>query len=157
MSDLTRDVLALAAQYEPRRLLAAGEAAKRLLEYYQDDAVRIDHLDPATASPAADTQYDFALVAGYLEQVTPHQGAALLARLRDVQAQRFAVIVPEQRDTHWTPDTFIALGLSIHGHYREADPPLLLATYDIANYKRTPDWLSPKNWANPELWDKYRW
>lgn len=153
MADLTHDVLALAAQYEPRRLLAAGDAAIRLLEHYQDDAVEVERLDPATA----DRRYDFALVAGYLEQVTPHEGAALLARLRDVQAQRFAVIVPEQRETHWTPDTFIALGMSIHGHYHEAGQPLLLATYDIANYKRTPDWLSPENWANPELWDKYRW
>ena len=157
MGHLIHDVLALAAQYTPRHMLAAGDAAVHLLGHYQDDAVRVDCLDHDAQSAATDSRYDFALVAGYLEQVTPANGAALLARLRDVQAQRFAVIVPEQRDSHWTPDTFIALGLSIHGHYREADQPLLLATYDIANYKRTPDWLSPKNWANPELWDKYRW
>ncbi len=30
-------------------------------------------------------------------------------------------------------------------------------TFNIANYKETPEWLSPRNWANPELWDKFRW
>jgi len=29
--------------------------------------------------------------------------------------------------------------------------------FDIDHYKTTPDWLNPRHWANPELWDKYRW
>lgn len=32
-----------------------------------------------------------------------------------------------------------------------------LFEYNILNYKQTPDWLNAKNWANPELYDKYRW
>lgn len=29
--------------------------------------------------------------------------------------------------------------------------------HHIANYKRTPDWLNPRFWANPERWDVERW
>lgn len=29
--------------------------------------------------------------------------------------------------------------------------------FDIETYKRTPDWLNARHWANPELWGKYRW
>ncbi len=29
--------------------------------------------------------------------------------------------------------------------------------FDIETYKRTPDWLNARNWANPEMWDKHRW
>ncbi|WP_322520450.1 DUF6231 family protein [Guyparkeria halophila] len=36
-----------------------------------------------------------------------------------------------------------------------ADEPIYL--FDIETYKRTPDWLNARHWANPELWDKYRW
>lgn len=36
-----------------------------------------------------------------------------------------------------------------------ADGPVYL--FDIETYKRTPDWLNARHWANPELWDKYRW
>jgi len=36
-----------------------------------------------------------------------------------------------------------------------ADEPIYL--FDIETYKRTPDWLNARHWANPELWGKYRW
>lgn len=42
------------------------------------------------------------------------------------------------------------------GFTRQAagDPVYL---FDIETYKHTPDWLNARNWANPELWGKYRW
>ncbi|WP_404840873.1 DUF6231 family protein [Alkalilimnicola ehrlichii] len=27
----------------------------------------------------------------------------------------------------------------------------------MATYKTTPDWLNSRNWAHPELFDKFRW
>ncbi|TKA91199.1 hypothetical protein FAZ79_01265 [Guyparkeria sp. SB14A] len=42
------------------------------------------------------------------------------------------------------------------GFTRQApDAPVYL--FDIKTYKHTPDWLNARNWANPELWGKYRW
>jgi len=29
--------------------------------------------------------------------------------------------------------------------------------FDIRQYKETPDWLNPRNWAHPERWNKFRW
>ena len=163
MSDLVQDVLALAAQYEPRRILAVGDVAEDMLRHYQATPSPDIHIVPADhplRRLPASQQYDFALIAGTLERLPAADGAMLMARLRDVQAQRFAVIVREDCThpaTRWQRDDFIGLGLSVYGHYHAHGHPLMLCTYDIANYKRTPDWLNPRHWANPELWDKYRW
>jgi len=45
----------------------------------------------------------------------------------------------------------VSLGFTRHA----ADVPVYL--FDIETYKRTPDWLNARHWANPELWGKYRW
>jgi len=45
----------------------------------------------------------------------------------------------------------VSLGFT---RYR-ADEPIYL--FDIETYKRTPDWLNARHWANPELWGKFRW
>ena len=29
--------------------------------------------------------------------------------------------------------------------------------FNIQDYKVSPDWLSARHWAHPELWDIYRW
>lgn len=77
----------------------------------------------------------------------------LLAGLRDLHARR--VIVRRSPDGPWTDKDLIAFG------FRRLSPAgLEIPVYfgfDIATYKTTPDWLNPRNWANPELFDKYRW
>jgi len=38
-----------------------------------------------------------------------------------------------------------------------AQPSLSLWQFNLYDYKRLPNWLNNKYWANPENWDKHRW
>ena len=72
----------------------------------------------------------------------------LLASLRDRANRPVVVHLGETVDDRLK---MIALG------YRAAEGNDPVYVFDINDYKETPDWLSPRNWANPEMWDKYRW
>lgn len=102
--------------------------------------------------------HDLALV--QIDAVLPEaEMAILLSRLRDIYARKVLVIVPLDLDCGpWDRRALIRLGFTPYGEAGGATGErLLLYQFDIATYKITPDWLSPNNWANPELWDKYRW
>ena len=75
----------------------------------------------------------------------------LLAALRDRANRRVVVHVGEARIGGDVDQRLVALG------YRRVNADDALYLFDIETYKDTPDWLNPRNWANPELWDKYRW
>ncbi|MDN5849435.1 MAG: UDP-N-acetyl glucosamine 2-epimerase [Nitrococcus sp.] len=85
--------------------------------------------------------------------------AILLSRLRDIYARKVLVIVPcDLSSGSWNRRSLVRLGFTPYGTaVDEAGEQLFLYQFDIATYKTTPDWLSSNNWANPELWDKYRW
>ena len=72
----------------------------------------------------------------------------LLASLRDRGNRPVIVYLGESVDDRMK---MIALG------YKASSPDDPVYQFDIHDYKQTPDWLNPRNWANPELWDKYRW
>ena len=107
-------------------------------------------------------RFDIAVVAGALEHMDKTAGRKLLAALRDVHAARFCAAVPVGREwagmsSQWQPGDFFALGLTLLDKYATDDGSIHLYKYDIATYKKTPDWLNARDWANPEMWDKYRW
>lgn len=70
-----------------------------------------------------------------------------IAMTRDVLATRCLAWVIDA--SSWPDDELRALGFT-----PVADA---LWGYNIADYKPVPDWLNPRHWANPELWDKHRW
>lgn len=76
---------------------------------------------------------------------TPDQAA--IARARDIDARRCLAWVCDA--DAWPDETLRSLGFS-----SVADA---LWGYNISDYKPVPDWLNPRHWANPELWDKHRW
>jgi len=103
-----------------------------------------------------------ALVAGAIEALPKLEAEILLARVRDLLSQRVCVIVGSEifhRDEleSWNLADFSALGFRSLSAPGSGDHDPRLFTYDINSYKPTHDWLNPKNWANPELWDKFRW
>ena len=99
-----------------------------------------------------DEHYDCAVLQALPGALNQSSAEALVARLRDVQAQR--ILWQLEPGSPWSQQDLLALGF----HLLDADEAgNRLYGYDIDNYKQTPDWLSPKNWANPELWDKKRW
>ncbi|WP_420429296.1 DUF6231 family protein [Algiphilus sp.] len=76
-----------------------------------------------------------------------------LAALRDLYAQ--AVLAVADSACPLAPAQWRSLGFLPHWHDEEAG--LTLQGFNLYDYKHRPDWLNAKHWANPELWDVYRW
>jgi hypothetical protein len=105
---------------------------------------------------------DLALVSGVLEHMDKRQAGTLVARLRDLRARRVLVVVPmgphwPGHRSHWEAADLLAWGMVRIGRFGSAGQALHLYTFDLHDYKPTPDWLNAGHWANPELFDKYWW
>lgn len=168
------DFTAIIESLRPRKLLAVTPHADDLLAKTKKRLPEIDYIsisgpisEPIRGDDIAGRievagQHDLALVADTLEYLPKEQALRVLALLRDVYAKVLYVVAPlgDKRPgliSRWEHTEFIAHGLRLVKSYEVADKPLNLYHYDIYDYKTTPDWLSSRHWANPELWDKYRW
>lgn len=118
--------------------------------------LRLESLDPEAAPRRLPRlpRFDLAVGASVLETLEKEVASMLLARLRDVHAQRVLLFV--ERATlagRWSADELVALGFHRFGEHGD----VALYEFDIAQYKLTPDWLNAEHWAHPELFDKFRW
>ena len=114
------------------------------------------------APPGDGERFAVAVVLGALEHMPRPRAELLLGRLRDLHARRVLVAVPADpgnagSDGHWTLEQMLAHGFEGLGECSHEGRRLALYRFDIHHYKRTPDWLNARNWANPELWGRYRW
>jgi hypothetical protein len=81
----------------------------------------------------------------------------LVSRLRDVHAAQVIVIGARESATQLGRQQLIGLGFRRWATTGEAAQRRRWYEFSLADYKVTPDWLNPRHWANPELWDRYRW
>ena len=81
----------------------------------------------------------------------------LVSRLRDVCASRVLVIGAAQSGATLGRQQLIGLGFRRWETTGEGDSRRRWYEFSLADYKVTPDWLNPRHWANPALWDRYRW
>lgn len=146
----------------PRSVIYAGDSLTPLLEHWQalETGTTVKALPreaPHQAFPLPQL-YDLALVAGTLEHLSGDEGKLLLGQLRNMGAQKMAVLVAS--DSGWCFRDFIGLGFVRQQDFApegNRKATLSLYTYDIANYNHKRTWNTPENWANPEMWDKARW
>ena len=96
---------------------------------------------------------DLVVVGTALENLPRRAGEILLAGLRDLHARK--VVLRLAPGKTWSTRDLIAFGF-VRLLAADADGTCYFG-FDIATYKSTPEWLSPRNWANPELFDKHRW
>lgn len=87
----------------------------------------------------------------------PKEAPLVAGRLRDLHSRRVVVIGPNNPNQPLNRQVLIALGFHHIGQSSDETGNRDWFEFDIATYKVTPDWLNPRHWANPELWDKYRW
>jgi hypothetical protein len=97
-------------------------------------------------------RHAWALVADAVETLPADAARELLAALRDRLAGHTLLIVDLARAPLSEQD-LRGLGYRLHAR----DGARALFGFDLNDYKDRPDWLSPNNWANPELWDRFRW
>lgn len=86
----------------------------------------------------------------------------LLARLRDLHTSRVLHIETAEC---WSVKDSLALGfavldlkalkINVAGSSRCRE--LQAYEFNLHSYKKTPDWLNARHWANPARWDKFRW
>lgn len=165
--DYQRHVLSLVERKRPRSILAIGPRGRELFGTYlrtRGDKATLTCLEGerAMGQLAGFGRCQFGFVERTLEHLSKDEGLALLARLRDIHTERFCALVPvgpggARHASAWDHTDLVAHGMTLLGRYQKAGDPLSLYGFDIASYKRTPDWLNPRHWAHPELWDKYRW
>jgi len=74
----------------------------------------------------------------------------LISRCRDILSRRLVILLNQAPDSI-TRQYLMGLGL----HQLPENGRVFY--HDLYDYKPTPDWLNNRNWANPDLWNKYRW
>jgi hypothetical protein len=159
--DVEAELLAFArrvlAETRPSRLLLIGPAAAGLAADYRAaepgaDVQTLDVRGPESLEQLRPV--DLAIVMDALERLPHTAAAALLGQLRDLYARRIVATLRTDATASWGHRDMIG-----HGFVRLSNPgaPARVYEFDIGTYKTTPDWLGSKDWANPQLFDKYRW
>lgn len=157
---VTRVLERLLGPLKPGRVCLIGHLPE--LDLAHSDAIR-GHLsdftqlapdEALTALPALPTQ-DLVAVGQSLEVLDQRTGDQLLAGLRDLHARRVLLRL-DPNPGPWGHRQIMAFGFQCLFRLPDA-PHTAFYGFDLGNYKVTPDWLNPKHWANPELFDRYRW
>jgi len=155
-TNYTEETAALAAQITtlaPKRLLVVSEMALPLAQNTPQIATETHIATPATLPD--DSRFDLTCLYHCLQDLSKTEGLALIAQVRDVLSEQVLIVTQHSRKTkdEWSSQDFIAAGFSAQQHVENT----AFFYYNIATYKRTPDWLNSKYWANPEQWNKQRW
>lgn len=155
MPDPLQDLCRIAAELAPRDTLLVAPAGHPLTEALGETGP-FEQLDASELllQPDAPARRRLVLVAGALEHLPAQRGEQLLALLRDRVAETLYCLADAGQ---WPAHRMLALGLRPLGTYPRGSRGTALYHFDLFDYKRTPDWLTPRHWANPELWDRYRW
>lgn len=107
--------------------------------------------------------FDLVILAD-VETMQKKPAMQLIGRIRDFHARHLLVMVLTGQGpasagftSHWQRQDFIACGMRLFDKYPAAEQELHIYRFELSDYKVTPEWFNSKYWANPELFDKYRW
>ena len=124
---------------------------------------------PATDSPHTCLTPDAVLDAGYFQRfdlvfidadafaLDKSTLLQLFAKARDLLSSRVVVECAVEQNPQWQEADFLGLAMRRRAVTAAADGEHVFYGYDLKTYKPAPDWLNPKYWANPHMWDKARW
>ncbi|MDF0731214.1 DUF6231 family protein [Pseudomonas entomophila] len=149
---------ALLERFAPRRLLLVGTrfpALEAFAQAHPDSVIEVAPPGPLPAELAAQ-RFDLAMLVDCLEHLPRRGGLELLGGIRNLNANRVAVLA-DLAACGWQDTDFFALALSASEKFQREAQVLSLFTYDLHDYKQVPDWLNAKFWANPENFGKYWW
>lgn len=82
---------------------------------------------------------------------------ALIAKARDLLASRVLLEWLPEQQADWQDADFLAVAMRRRAVMEDDGVTRVFYGYDLKTYKQVPDWLNPKFWANPHMWDKARW
>jgi len=110
------------------------------------------------SEPALMQRYDLAIIGNILESKSKQECQQLLGRLRDLCTPRL-ILIADLDNTEWLENELLGFGFSKFCNAERGikERNIVIYQYNIDSYKKTPDWFNPKNWANPNLWNKFWW
>lgn len=149
----------LLQRYAPQRVLLVGASSLPALDAWLQahPGVSLSHAPAGPLSEAhAAERYDLALLVDCLEHLPKASARELLGGIRNLNANRIAVLV-DLGACDWQATDFFALALQAAERFQREQQTLTLFTYDLLDYKQVPDWLNAKFWANPQNFGKYWW
>lgn len=149
---------ALLERFTPQRLLLVGTRFPALEAFAQaHPQVIIETCEPGPLpAELAAQRFDLAVLVDCLEHLPKRTGLQLLGGIRNLNANRVAVLA-DLPACGWQDTDFFSLALQASEKFRRDEQVLSLFTYDLHDYKQVPDWLNAKFWANPENFGKYWW
>ena len=158
MSQDGRDrLIELLDQHNPDTLLIVGRAATDWLSPWlskhgkcqcteHHDITNLPLTTPTDAAPV-----DVAVLIDDIDSENWPAISSAIAALRDRLSRRLIVWQTGNLDTTFARTELLALGLTrVKGTPR-------LHQFSLDDYKKTPDWLNARYWANPTQWNKRRW
>lgn len=163
------DIETLLNECQPGSVLVIGSGADAAIDSYLEQKrllgrdCTIERIQREAHARIGESRYDMGIITDTVEYMEKPEAVRLLSRLRDLSTARFCAAVRMGDDwpglaSTWTRNELLAIGMMLVNSYDDdAERRVHLYKYDIATYKPTPRWLNPDNWANPELWNKYRW
>lgn len=107
----------------------------------------------ALAAPHPKSRYACGLI--LTPWVEPKQLDAVIAHLRDFLSLELYVLHPG--DAMEQTKRMGALGLRCLEVFDINGQLWGLNHFSLKTYKKTPNWLNSRFWANPQLWNKFRW
>lgn len=149
---------ALLDHYAPHSVLLVGASFPALDAFaaaHPQASIDIARPGPLPAELAG-KRYDLALLVDCLEHLEKRDGLQLLGGIRNLNANRIAVLA-DKGASQWEDRDFYSLALQASERFRRDEQVLDLFTYDVRDYKQVPDWLNAKFWANPQNFGKYWW
>ena len=105
--------------------------------------------------PHPERRYSMGIVWDFPFTLPDADAERLLARLRDLDCEAVYVrcLAQPARLRSWS-ERLRALGFV---PLKKTGDEVSLFCFDIYDYKRVPDWLNSRFWANPHMWNKARW
>ncbi|MDZ7735835.1 MAG: DUF6231 family protein [Gammaproteobacteria bacterium] len=163
--DARSDLQELISSVKPESVLLAG-GAHEYGDLVDESAAQcqVKPIDVAGLCSTIDQLpvFDVILLADVLEYLDKSAAEALIGRLRDLHSRHLFLFIRIGDDwpdiqSRWRRNDLLAHGFCLYRRYDKDGHEYHLYRFELETYKATPEWLNSQYWANPELFDKYRW
>ena len=162
--ELFFDATALLETVYPEKILIISDALAELASEYEKQCQLIkkncdisqESYSVNVSDPIFLQRYDIAIVGEAIESDDRQKTEQIICRLRDLCSPRIIIFI-DLNNSQWQENDLFGLGFNKYNQYEIDGAKFALYQHNIDSYKRTPDWFNPKNWANPQLWNKFWW
>ena len=153
-ASLQQALLTRIAQQRPARLLWLGQISADA-QAWLAKALPECQLTQSETLPEAQ-RFDLCVIDGPLETLPRKEGQALIGQVRNLFSSQLLIAL-RPNVQQWQETDLYAQAVQLDERLVEDEQPACLASFNLLAYKPAPDWLNARFWANPEMFDKFRW